>query len=133
MVPFCGWQKMAEKSRFQTLAQLVAEGCKLREAAQRAEVPERTAYRVAKSDSFRRLVKRYRSRLWRAVAHQLVAACQQAISTLQRIAGDDAKPASAQVSAAGRLLESALRFREAADVERRLTELEAKVSDATVH
>jgi hypothetical protein len=119
---------MAHISRYRALARHVAEGCKLREAAERAEVPERTAHRVAKSPAFRRLVKRLRSRLWQSVAHKLVAACENAIATLQRVAGDDSKPASAQVSAAGRLLESALRFREAADVERRLAELESRVN-----
>ena len=39
---------MADPGRFQSLALLLAQGCALRDAAQKAGVSERTAYRVVK-------------------------------------------------------------------------------------
>jgi hypothetical protein len=117
---------MAEKNRFQALALHLAEGLDLRTAARRAGVAERTAGRVVRDPRFRRLLKRARGRLWRSLAGQLTAACRDAIATLQAVATDERKPATARVSAAGRLLDLALRYRESFDTERRLTALEAR-------
>lgn len=118
---------MADSERFQRLALHLAQGDTLRDAAERAGVPERTAYRVVKNPKFRRLVKRCRSRLWDSLADKLVAACEDAIATLRRVATADASPATARVSACRGILEAALKFRDG-DVERRLTELEGRLA-----
>ena len=125
---------MADSSRFQSLALHLAQGCALRDAAGKSGVSERTAYRVVKKPAFRKLVKRCRSRLWRSLSGKLVAACDDAITELRRVATDSASPATARVSACRGLIEAALRFKDSADVERRLNELEGRVgTHATVN
>jgi hypothetical protein len=118
---------MADAQRFQSLAFLLAQGSTVRVACQQTGIPERTAYRVVKRPAFRRLVRRCRARLWRQLAGQLVASCEDAVSTLRRLAADDTKPASARVTACRGLIDAAMRVRDAADIEGRLAALERRL------
>ena len=117
---------MADVGRFHTLALHLAQGATLRDAAGRAGVPERTAFRVLKKPKFRKLVRRCRSRLWRSLAGKLTAACEDAVANMQQIANDTATAATARVSACRGLLEAALKFKDSADFERRLASLEER-------
>jgi hypothetical protein len=119
---------MADTGRFRQLALHLAQGGTLRDAAQRASVPERTAYRVAKNPKFRRLVRKCRSRLWKSLAGQLVAASADAIATLRKVATSDESPATARVAACRTIIDSALKLKDQIDVDTRLRVLEERLA-----
>lgn len=96
----------------------------LTEAAKLAGIGEATARRWLKDDAFQAAYRDAR----RAVVQQAIThvqrVCSEAVVTLQAVMGDGEAPASARVSAAKAVLETAVKAVALEDLEARIVELE---------
>jgi hypothetical protein len=106
------------------LALSLAAGASVRDAAARASVSERTAYRRLADPEFRRTVIEVRADFRERVLGQLTEASLEAVSNLRSIQGDPAAPFPARVAASRAILENAQRLAEAVDLEARVAALE---------
>lgn len=102
----------------------------IRDAAQTANVAERTAYRWLRADPVRTAL----SEALDAALSQAAARCSGAMGTalevLLGIAEDVGAPASARVSAARAILEGGPKLRESLDLSDRVAILEAEIGGA---
>ena len=93
-------------------------------AAQQADIGERTLLRWLKDDAFQVAYREAR----RAVVQQAIThvqrVCSDAVSTLQTVMADTDAPASARVSAAKAVLETAVKAVALEDLEARIGALE---------
>ena len=107
-----------------TLMVALASGQPVRQAAESADVSERTVYRRLQDEAFRMSLARERARLIEEAVGRLAYGMTTAADTLAEIAADTGAPASARVSAARAVLELGQRLRGELDLERRLEQLE---------
>jgi hypothetical protein len=107
-----------------TLVVALASGQPVRQAAETADVSERTVYRRLQDDAFRASLARERGRLVEEAVGRLAHGMAAAADTLASIAADSDAPFSARVSAARAVLELGSRLRGELDLERRLEQLE---------
>jgi len=103
----------------------LAAGATPAEAARRANVSRRTAYRRLEDGEFRRRVTVERDALVRAAVGRLTDASLDAVDSLRALAGDEATPPAVRVSACRAILDMGWRYREQAEVVDRLAALEA--------
>ncbi len=103
----------------------LASGATVRDAAGRAGVAERTAYRRLDDPGFRRRLARARAELIDRAVGQLSDAATAAVATLRGLL--DADSDNVKLGAARSILELGTRLREAAEIEGRLVELESTV------
>jgi hypothetical protein len=102
----------------------LAGGQPVRQAAETADVSERTVYRRLQDDRFRASLARERAGLVEEAIGRLAIGMTTAADTLTTIAADAEAPASARVSAARAVLELGSRLRAELDIEHRLEQLE---------
>jgi hypothetical protein len=105
----------------------LAAGATVREAAERAGVGERTAYRRLANADFRRAVNDARDRMFDAAFGRLVGLASKATETLERLMESD-KP-SVALGAAKAVLQLGPRLREATEFEERINRLEEDEAD----
>ena len=103
----------------------LAAGATPTEAAQRAGVSRRTAYRRLEDAEFRRRVTLERDALVHAAVGRLTDASLDAVDTLRALAGDEDAPPAVRVSTCRAILDMGWRFREQAEVIDRLAAIEA--------
>jgi hypothetical protein len=124
---------MAKRKRSEAdKALLVALACgaTVENAAQRAGVAERTAYRRLADPRFRARLAQARADMVQRTAGLLTGAGVGSVKTLVDLQNDAAVSPGVRRACARDVLEIGLRVREAADLEARLAALEERVSKA---
>lgn len=118
---------MHAKSRFfEKLADSMALGLTLRDAAAEAGCAESTAYRVARSLGFSEAVSQRRQAAADSCVGRLIRASVKAVSTLEAILDDADARNSDRVAAAKAILSAIVPLGDALEVRRRLDALEAR-------
>lgn len=107
----------------------LASGATPAEAAERAGISRRTAYRRLDDPLFRARVQEERDILVKATLGRLTDASLAAADTLRSIASDIEMPATTRITAAKAILETGARLREQADLVERLDRLEYQLDD----
>ncbi len=105
------------------LVAALAKGATVELAATHAGVSERTVYRRLKNPEFQKRIDVFQEEMLQQAAAVLTAAVQEANHSLVVLQEPSTPPAVLRVAARD-ILEMALRFREAADLEKRLLDLE---------
>ena len=123
----CGHGAKLPRKQEQAIAALLTAPT-LGKAGEIAGVSERTLRNWLAEPAFAAEYRKARERLIAQTVAVLHSACGGAVATLEAIAADDAQPAAARVSAAGKLLENAWRGREALDVSERLAAIEQQLA-----
>ncbi len=94
-------------------------------AAEQTGVSERTLIRWLQKEGFQDAYREARRQVVQHAVVQIQQACEEAVSTLRQIMTETGLPASARVSAARAVLDSAFKAVELEDLEVRLQRLEA--------
>lgn len=127
-----GWQPMAlgdlHRRKLQ-LVQALASGLSVAEAAKRAGISPRTAYRYLRDEAVVEALRSVEQELLQTLARRLATLAVRATETLERALQDDAVPWSTRVRAADSLLDHAEKLAYLARLEERLSELESEVHD----
>ena len=116
-------------SRRQQVIELVASGLPPAAAAERAGVSLRAVRRYLADPSTRQALAAIRDERLRSLAGRALTEAGPALAILRAIAEDASSPPAARVSAAGRLLDTALRLAEGVDLAERVETLEAIVKE----
>lgn len=122
---------MAEKGISPRQARFIAallEGKAVATAAREAKVSDRQAARYMAAPVVRAELRRLQDETLAQVTRQLAAGMGAAVTALLEIAKKPGAPESARVSAAGKLLDSGLRFTETADLAQRVADLEKQLT-----
>lgn len=114
-------------TRRQRMIELLAEGVPPAAIAERLGVSLRSIRRYLASPGVRETLGRLRDERLRQLAGRALTEAGAALATLRAIVEDPTTPAQARVSAAGKLLDVALRLVEAVDLAERVEALEALV------
>lgn len=120
---------MAGNGRHRADESLIASfvaGVTVQEAAARASVGERTAFRRLSDPSFRQRLAETKGRMLEAVSARLVASAGAACEELERLL-KKAESESVRLGAARTILEQVLRMRELVEIDQRLLALEQEV------
>ncbi len=96
------------------------------DAARQSGVAEVTLYRWLKLEVFQRAYREARRQVVQQAIVQIQGVCAEAVATLRAIMQDSTAPASARVSAAKTVLDTAVKAGELEDLEQRLAALEAQ-------
>jgi hypothetical protein len=96
----------------------------LADAAQTAGIGEVTAWRWLKEPTFQTTYREARRQVVQQAIVQVQRATGEAVETLRNVMQDSESPASARVSAAKVILETATKWVEVEDLEARITALE---------
>ena len=112
------------------LVTTLACGGTVENAAQRAEISERSVYRRLEHPEFKQLLKDFRGELLKRTAGVLSAASIEAVKTLHSLMDRNCSPGT-RLGAARSVLELSLRLRDVVDVEERLSELEKLAFEPT--
>lgn len=97
----------------------------LRDAAHLAGIGEVTAWRWLKDDTFQTAYREARREVVKQAISQVQQATGEAVETLRKVMQDPHAPASAKVTAARTILETAVKAVELEDLEARIVALEA--------
>lgn len=115
--------KLNEKQKRAIAAMLsagtVSEACKI------ADVPRRTLYRWMENPTFAQALKAAEAETIKGASRRLSWVANKAAARVECLMDDSTAPPSVQLRAAQIALESAIRWREATDIEERLAALEA--------
>ena len=111
------------------LVQALASGLSVTEAAERAGISPRTAYRYLRDEAVVQALQSIERELLQTLARRLAALAVRATETLERALRDDGVPWSVRVRAADALLDHAERLAYLARLEERLSELEREAHD----
>lgn len=117
---------MAWRRADDTLVLLLAAGRSVKEAADGADVGERTAYRRLADPSFRCRVSEARGEMVTRAIGKLADASTAAVDTLQALLAADAE--NVRLGAAKAILELGAKLREAVELGERLAALEGRVT-----
>jgi hypothetical protein len=109
------------------LAVGLAGGLTVKEAARKAGVSERTAYRRLEDPEFRRHVAALRTEMTERAVSQLADAQADAALALRRLL--KAKTDTVKLGAARSILELASKLQASVELERRLAELERRLAE----
>jgi len=115
------------------LVLLLADGLTTSEAAERLGISERMARRWRASPDVQEALRAVGRESIRRASSALSALLGVAASALREVASDQMAPPAARVSAAKTIVETALRLREAGELEDRMTALEAKFEEGSSH
>jgi hypothetical protein len=115
-------EKLSRKQEALISALLTAP--RLADAAQTAGIGEVTAWRWLKDVTFQAAYREARRAVVQHAITQVQQATGEAVETLRRVMQDPEAPASAKVSAAKNILDTAIRAVEIEDLEARITTLE---------
>lgn len=96
----------------------------VKEAIATAKITEKTAYRWLKDSYFQDQLRKARRDVLFQATGELTAAVSGAIGTLSAIMDDDTQPASARVSAARTILDTAFNAIQADDLQERVEAIE---------
>ncbi len=107
---------------------LLAEGLTPTQVAQRLGVAPRTLRRYLANGSLLAALRGLQTEQLRALAAATMAASHRAHQTLLAIASDDAAPTFARITAASRLIDTALRLYDAVALDERLSALEQRAT-----
>jgi hypothetical protein len=108
----------------QVLLQALACGATVENAARKAGVSERTAYRRLDDPAFMQQLQQARIDMVQRTASMLTGAGVAAVKTLVDLQHDAAVPAAVRRGAARDVLELAIKYRETAELEQRVVALE---------
>jgi hypothetical protein len=98
-------------------------------AARKAGISERTAYRRLDNPAFVQQLRKLRADLVQRTAAMLSGAGLGAVKTLVDLQQDAAVPAAVRRGSARDVLEFGIKYREAADWEQRIAALEERLAD----
>ena len=118
------------KSAEQALLMALAIGATVENAARKAGVSERTAYRHLADPAFQARVDQARRENMARTAGMLSGAALGSVKTLVDLAQDVSVPASVRRGAARDVLEMAVKYRESAEMEQRVAAIEERLSQA---
>src|SRR5690242_3951299 len=122
--------RTARKEIDRVLLQALACGATVENAARKAGVCERTAYRRLAEPAFGRRLDQLRAEMVQRTAGMLTGAGMAAVMTLIDLQGDVSVPASVRRRSARDILEMGSRLREAAELEQRLAAVEERLARA---
>ena len=120
---------MAHQGRKQAdevLLLALACGATVENAARQAGISNRTAHRRLADEAFRQRLHEVRADMVQRTAGALTAAANEAVRTLVDLLKAP-QPAAVRLGAARSVLELGMKVREAAELEQRLTALEARL------
>jgi hypothetical protein len=120
------WEKLPHKQE-QTIACLLTASS-LTEAAKQAGIGERTLLRWLSQEPFQAAYRLARRELVRQAIVQVQQATGEAVETLRAVMQDAEAPASARVSAARTVLETAVKAVELEDLEARIATIEQTIN-----
>jgi hypothetical protein len=121
---------MADKQRKKNdhaLLMVLACGATVEAAAKQVNLSDRTIYRRLKDPVFKRQLAQVRADMVQRTAGTLTAAAAECVRTLVTLLNPQ-EPGPVRLAAARAVLELGIKFREAADIEQRLIDLEAQVA-----
>ncbi len=96
------------------------------EVAGKNSISVSSLYRIRQGADFAEAVKRHKANLFRDAMNTAQASASDAVATLREIIGDGQAPASARVSAAGKLLDIGLSVYDQEEIVERLVALERR-------
>jgi HEAT repeat protein len=114
------------KKADETLLLALACGATVESAARQCRLSERTVYRRLHDVSFQGRLQQVRADMVQRAAGLLTAAAVEAVKTLLELQ-KSSTPAAVRLGAARAVLEIGIRLRESADLEARLSALEARL------
>jgi hypothetical protein len=114
-------------ARNDTFALAIASGATVVEAATRAGISTRTAWRYLQSEHVQFAIARARDEVFTRTVNGLADAALAGVATLREAL--DHGPPSVRVRAAEVLLAFSMRYRDHADTEQRISDLERRLSD----
>lgn len=122
--------KRISKAEEQALVTALAFGATVENAARKAGIGERTAYRRLSDPDFRARVDQARQEAVLRTAGMLTGAASGSVKTLVDLQQDVSVPASVRRGAARDILEIGVKYRDCAEMERRVAALEDRLSKA---
>jgi AcrR family transcriptional regulator len=111
------------------LVQALAAGLSVTEAAERAGISPRTAYRYLRDEAVVQALQSIERELLQTLARRLATLAVRATEALERALQDDGVPWSVRVRAADALLDHAEKLAYLARLEERVAELEREAHD----
>jgi AcrR family transcriptional regulator len=111
------------------LVQALASGLSVAEAAERAGISPRTAYRYLRDEAVVQALQSIERELLQTLARRLATLAVRATEALEAALQDDGVPWSVRVRAADALLDHAEKLAYLARLEERLAELEREAHD----
>jgi hypothetical protein len=118
------------KAEEQVFVTALAFGATVENAARKAGIGERTAYRRLADAAFRARVDQARQEAVLRTAGMLTGAALGSVKTLVDLQQDVSVPASVRRGAARDVLEMAVKYRDSAEMEQRLAAIEDRLSKA---
>lgn len=107
----------------------VATMPKLGDVAEKNAISRDALYKIRQRPDFQEMVQQHNETFMRETAQALQAKVPAAIDALMNVIDDKDSPKTAIVQAAKAIMDYSCSFRDAADVDDRLRELERRVSD----
>jgi hypothetical protein len=98
------------------------------EVCEKNGISESTCYRIQRENGFDSIMREQKNQLFAQARATAQAAGREAVDTLRVILVDTGAPASARVSAAGKLLDMGFAVFEQEEIVDRLTELERRLN-----
>ena len=120
--------RSVQKSADRILLQALACGATVENAARKAGMSERTAYRRLDDPVFLNQLEQLRADMVLRTAGMLTGAGMGAVKVLVELQNDAAQPAAVRRRSARDVLEMGLKFREIAQLEQRLAAIEAQMA-----
>jgi hypothetical protein len=120
--------RSVQKSADRILLQALACGATVENAARKAGMSERTAYRRLDDPVFLGQLEQLRADMVLRTAGMLTGAGMGAVKVLVELQNDAAQPAAVRRRSARDVLEMGLKFREIAQLEQRLAAIEAQMA-----
>lgn len=122
--------RKSNKAAEQALLAALAIGATVENAARKAGMSERTAYRHLADPDFQARVEQMRRENLARTGGMLSGAGLASVKTLVDLAQDVSVPASVRRGAARDVLDMAVKYRESAEMEQRLAAIEERLSKA---
>jgi hypothetical protein len=122
--------RSCRKGADQTLLTALACGATVENAARKAGIGERTAYRRLENAAFRAQLNQMRADMVQRTAGMLTGAGMGSVKTLVELQQDATAPAAVRRGAARDVLELGVKYRDNADLEQRVATLEQRLTNA---
>jgi phenylalanyl-tRNA synthetase beta subunit len=122
--------RTVRKGADQVLLLALACGATVENAAHKAGISERTAYRRLDDPAFVQQLDQLRADMVKRTAGMLTGAGMGSVKTLVDLQNDVAVPSGVRRRSARDILEMGLKFRETAELEQRLAAVEARLAGA---
>ena len=120
--------RKSNKAAEQALLTALAFGATVENAARKAGIGERTAYRRLADPDFRARLSQARQEAVVRTAGMLTGAAVGSVKTLVDLQQDASVPAAVRRGAARDVLEMAVKYRESAEMEQRVAAIEDRLS-----